>query len=776
MVERRLLVKGTPPPPLEREFTVVGQPLDRRDGVEKVTGRAKYSGDMTLPDMLYGKILHCPHPRARVIKINTRRAESLPGVRAVLTKENTKGWRTYWYEIPQIACPEYLTYEGQELAAVAAEDAAVAQRALELIDIEYEVLPPMLDAEEALKHPIPLCLGDEEYPGRDLFDRKTYVIKRGDIEKGFAEGDVVIEETYITPTQYHGTIQTRACVASWDGRNLTVWDATQGVWNSKGALAMSLGLNPDNVRVIVAYLGGGFGSKAWAHRVTYYAAKLSMVTGRPVRVERTRKEEFLSHSHRYNCNISLKMGAKKDGTLTAIYEKAILNIGAAASQHTYNFYIIWPTSNLYACPNVYLEQTGVYTNLQLIGPTRSPFNMPSNFALESHIDRMAEALNIDPLDFRLKNYVHFGSTHNKQALSGQERTFSFSSKKLDDCMRLATKAIGWERRKSLGKVATGTKKRGIGMAAFIAQQAGGITPNAAYADVSITHDGKINLHIGVVDIGGGQKTIFSMIAAEELGVHADDITVISGDTQDTRYAPSCHVSRGTAEMGPPVLQAAAEARQKLFEVAAPILGVKAEELQSENGAITVRSNPWRSISFKTVFDKIDPEEPVRGSGSRETNPNDPMFVSFGAQAAEVEVDIETGEIKILRLTAAQDFGKPINPKLCISQIYGGVEFGVGYALSEEGIYDSKTGKMLNPNFHQYRMPTSLDMPPIEAFLVESDDPYFAYSARGGAEVTNTPTPAAIRNAVYHATGIWFNHLPITPDKVIKAIQLKKGEK
>ena len=775
MVERRLLVKGTPPPPLEREFTVVGQPLDRRDGVEKVTGHARYSGDMALPDMLCGKILHCPHPRARVIRIDTSRAASLPGVKAVLTKENTEGWRTYWYEIPQIACPECLTYEGQELAAVAAEDASVAQRALELIDIEYEVLPPMLDAEEALKHPIPSCLGDEEYPGMDLFDRKKYVIKRGDIEKGFAESDVVLEETYITPTQYHGTIQTRACVASWDGQNLTVWDATQGVWNSKGALAMSLGLDPDNVRVIVAYLGGGFGSKAWAHRMTYYAAKLSMVTGRPVKVERTRKEEFLSHSHRYNCNIFLKMGAKKDGTLSAIYERAILNIGAAASHHTYNFYIIWQTSNLYACPNVTLEQTGVYTNLQLIGPTRSPFNMPSNFALESHIDRMADALNIDPLDFRLKNYVHFGSTHNKQALSGEKRTFSFSSKQLDECMKLATKAIGWERRKNLKEAATDTKKRGIGMAAFIAQQAGGITPNTAHADVSITHDGKINLHIGVVDIGGGQKTIFSMIAAEELGVHADDITVISGDTKDTRYAPSCHVSRGTAEMGPPVLQAAAEARQKLFEMAAPLLGVKAEELQSKNGAITVRSNPWRSISFKTVFDTIDPEEPIRGSGSRETNPDDPMFVSFGAQAAEVEVDIETGEIKILRLTAAQDFGKPINPKLCISQIYGGVEFGVGYALSEEGIYDSKTGKMLNPNFHQYRMPTSLDMPPIDAFLVESDDPYFAYSARGGAEVTNTPTPAAIRNAVYHAIGIWFNHLPMTPDKVIKAIQLKKGE-
>ncbi len=771
MIEDKLLVKGNPPPPLGRELTVVGKPINRLDGFPKVAGKAKYAADLKMPGMLYGKILRCPHPRARIVKIDVTKASALPGVQALLTKENTKGWRTYWYEIPQIAFPECLTYEGQEVAAVAAEDLQTAEKALALIEVEYEVLTPRTDAEETLKK-FPPYVADEEYPGEDLFHGKPYLIRRGDVEKGFAEADMVIEETYLTPTQYHASIQTRACVAHWDGEQLTLWDAIQGVWNSKGTLAKSLNLEPEKIRVIVENLGGGFGSKASAHRISFYAAKLSMLTRRPVRMEQSRGEEFLNHPHRYSCKITFKMGARRDGTLTSIYEKAVLNIGAAAALTNYSpDRIIWQTSNLYAaCPNVHLEQVGVFTNQQLTGPTRSPFNMPAIFPLEAHIDRMADALGMDPLEFRLKNYASHAATHVKPDLRDQELHISFSSKKLDECMKRVTEAIGWERRKILSKTLQGAKKRGVGMAAFIAHQGGGTPPNVAHADVSIQRDGTINLYIGVVDIGGGQKTIFAQIAAEELGVTVEDITVISGDTKDTRYAPSAHSSRTTAEMGPPVLQAASEARQKIFEIAAGILETDCAGLESKNGEIYLRARPDRSIPFKKVCGHIDPAEPIRGSGARETNPYDPIFSSFGAQAAEVEVDLETGEIRVVRIAAAQDFGRAINPKLCVSQMVGGIEFGVGYALTEEGIYDRKTGRMLNPNFDQYRVPTSFDMPQIDAFIVESNDPYFAFSARGGAEVTNTPTPSAIRNAVYNAIGVWFNELPITPDKVLKALK------
>jgi xanthine dehydrogenase molybdenum-binding subunit len=778
MVVSKLLVRGTPPPPLERELTVVGKPLNRRDAPEKVTGKARYAGDIKLPGMLYGKILHCPYPRARIIKLDTSKAEALPGVKALLTKDNMGGWRTSWYKVPELAFPEVITHEGGEVAAVAAEDITIAQRALELIDVEYEVLTPMLDAEETLKKPIPPLVGDEEYPGREMFDRKEFAIKRGDLEKGFNEADVIVEETYTTQVSHHGTIQTRACIASWDGQTLTIWDSIQGVWNAKLALADSLGLDPENVRVIVKYLGGGFGSKAWSQRITYYAAKLSMKTGRPVRIERTRSEEFVNHSRRYDIKIFLKMGAKKDGTLTAIQQKAVANAGAAADKDNYYIMqIIWHTANLYVCPNVDLVQIGVYTNRQVTGPTRSPMNMQAIFALESHMDRMATELNMDPLEFRMKNYATYqtvgvDASHRISEGMTFTRKIPYSSKILDQCMKLATDGIGWERRETLKNLPETTKKRGIGMAAYIVMQGVGLDPYIAEAKVAIKNDGTIDLFVGVVDIGGGQQTILPMIAAEELGVRADDINVIIGDTEGTPYGPSCHASRCTPEMGPAILQAAAEARQQLFTLAVPMLGVNVEEIRSQNGEIYVKSNPFYSVPFKTVCSSIDVERPIIGIGSRAPNPKEPMMATFGAQAVELEVDIETGQVNILKIAAAQDFGKAINPKLCISQVYGGIEFGIGYALSEEGLYDPKTGKLLTNNLHQYRMPTSLDFPPADVYLPEVEDPYFAYSAKGAGENTNAPTPAAIRNAIYHAIGIWLNDLPLTPDKIIMAVREK----
>lgn len=779
-----MLVKGIPPPPLDRELTVVGKSLDRRGAAEKVTGQARYAGDIKMPGMLYGKTLHCPHPRARIVKIDASKAEALPGVHAVLTKENTRGWRTTWYRVSELAFPEVITHEGVEVAAVAADDITIAQKALELIDVEYEVLTPMLDADKTLKDPPPPLIADEEYPGRELFDRKPYVIKRGNIEKGFAEADVIVEDTYTTQVSHHGTIQTRACIAAWDGHALTVWDAGQGVWNAKLALADSLGLDPDNVRVIVKYLGGGFGSKAWSQRITYFAAKLSMVTGRPVRMERTRSEEFVNHSRRYDITMYLKMGAKKDGTLTAIQQRAVVNAGAAAAKDNYYIMqVIWHTSNLHACPNVYLEQIGVYTNKQITGPTRSPMNMQAIFALESHMDRMAVELDMDPYAFRMKNYATYQTVGADAARDDSERVKSFdakipySSKILDQCMKLATDAIGWEKRKSLKKLPETTRKRGIGMASYLVMQGVGLIPYAAEAKVSITHDGTINLFVGVVDIGGGQQTILPMIAAEELGVGADDVNVIIGDTQGTPYGPSCHASRCTPEMGPAIVQAAAEARQQLFALAAPLLGANVDELRSGNGAIYVKSDPSQALSFKTACRNIDVETPLIGRGSRAPNPAEPMMATFGAQAVELEVDTETGHITILKVAAAQDFGRAINPKLCVSQVYGGIEFGVGYALMEEGVYDPTTGKLLTTNLHQYRMPTALDYPPSDVYLTEVEDPYFAYSAKGAGENTNAPTPAAVRNALCNATGIWFNDLPITPDKILNAISARdKGVK
>ncbi len=319
----------------------------------------------------------------------------------MITKDTTTGWRTWWYEVSEPAFPPVITREGQEVAAVAADDAETAERALALIEVGYEVLPPMIEADATLASPPPQVVEGEEYPGRERFDRKPFVIRRGDTAKGFAEADVILEDTYVTPTQYHATIQTRACVASWDGESLTVWDSAQGVWNSKLAFAKSFGLDPDRVRVIVENIGGGFGSKAWSHRLSYYAAKLSMATGSRCGWSSPGPRSSWSTRTATTAGSGSRYGVRRDGTITAIEEHALLNIGAAAGGSNYNANrIIWQTSNLYECPNVLLEQIGVFTNRQLTGPTRAPFNMPAIFPLEMHIDRLAAAIGMDPLEIR----------------------------------------------------------------------------------------------------------------------------------------------------------------------------------------------------------------------------------------------------------------------------------------------------------------------------------------------------------------------------------------
>jgi len=392
---------------------------------------------------------------------------------------------------------------------------------------------------------------------------------------------------------------------------------------------------------------------------------------------------------------------------------------------------------------------------------------------------MAAELGMDPLEFRMKNYATYQTVSGDQsrdlasAMLSNDKKIPYSSKILDQCMKLATDAIGWEKRETSRDLPGRGKRRGIGMASYLVPQGVGLPPYAAEANVVIKHDGTIELRVGVVDIGGGQQTILPMIAADELGVAADDVTVIFGDTKDTPYGPSCHASRCTPEMGPAIVQAAAEARQQLFEKATPLLGAPVGELRSRNGKIYVKSNPSNTVPFKAVCSKIDPDNPIVGRGSRAPNPSEPMMATFGAQAVELEVDTETGRVTILKMAAAQDFGRAINPKLCVSQVYGGIEFGTGYALMEEGIYDPKTGKLLSNNFHQYRMPTALDFPSTDVYLTEVEDPYFAYSAKGAGENTNAPTPAAIRNAIHNAIGLWFNDLPMTPDKILKA--LKKRE-
>jgi CO/xanthine dehydrogenase Mo-binding subunit len=764
----RLLVHGDVPPPLGRDLAVIGRSINRRDALEKVTGQAVYSSDMTLPGMLHAKILRCPHAHARIRRIDTSRAAALPGVHAVLSLENTRGWHTYWYMIAQPAFPEEIAYAGQEVALVAAETVDIALHALGLIEVEYEVLPAALTPREAMKPDAPrVPVLDVERPREGNVQQPIYVRARGDVDRGLAEADVVSESRFTLPTQYHVDIQTRCCIADWDGLRLTVYEASQGVWNVKRELAKSLGLEEDRVRVVVQNMGGGFGSKAGAQRVVHYAARLAMLAGRPVRLELTRPEEFLSHPRRYAGEVTLRIGARRDGTLTAIDAEIVLDIGSGslyAGKYTMTLHQI---SELYRCPSVRVRIVAVYTNTSPTGPQRGVLDPIATFSTEAAIDDLAARLGMDPLALRMKNYAE-----DFQGLDDTTPALPYTSKHLDACLATVADAIGWADRDRLAADARGSVRRGVGIAAYCIER-GGYAPFSAKADVVARPDGSVEVQAGVVEIGAGQITILPMIAAEELGLPAERIRIHHGDTDGTHYAPSSHASRITSEVGPAVLQAAAMVRGRLFELVAPQLEVSPLDLVAADERIHVRGVPARGLSF-TAACALMSEPEIRATGSRAPNPDDVIFRLFGAHGAEVLVDVETGELRVVRIVCSHDIGRPINPKLVESQQYGGAVMGLGYGLYEEAELDGKTGVLLTPDVHQYRVPTALETPTIEARNVESEDAFYPYSAKPVGEAPLVGVMPAVRNALRHALGFGIDALPLTPARILEAIAARRS--
>lgn len=763
----RLLVHGEVPPPLGRELSVIGRSLDRRDALDKVTGQAMYSSDMTLPGMLHAKILRCPHAHARIRRIDISRAAALPGVHAVLSLENTRGWHTYWYMIAQPAFPEEIAYAGQEVALVAAETIDIAVQALGLIEVEYEVRPAALTPREAMKPDAPRVPAlDVERPREGNVQQPVYVRARGDVERGLAEADVVSESRFTLPTQYHVDIQTRCCIADWDGERLTVYEASQGVWNVKRELARSLDLEEDRVRVVVQNMGGGFGSKAGAQRVVHYAARLAMLAGRPVRLELTRPEEFLSHPRRYAGEVTMRLGARRDGTLTAIDAEIVLDIGSGslyAGKYTMTLHQI---SELYRCPSVRVRIVAVYTNTSPTGPQRGVLDPIATFSTEAAIDDLAARLGMDPLALRMKNYAE-----DFQGLDDTTPALPYTSKHLDACLATVAEAIGWADRDRPAAAARGPVRRGVGIAAYCIER-GGYAPFSAKADVVARPDGSVEVQAGVVEIGAGQITVLPMIAAEELGLPAERIRIHHGDTDGTHYAPSSHASRITSEVGPAVLQAASLVRRRLCELVGAHLEVSPLDLVAVDGRIHVRGVPERGVSFTEACALMSGPE-IRATGSRAPNPDDVIFRLFGAHGAEVEVDVETGELRVLRIVCSHDIGRPINPKLVESQQFGGAVMGLGYGLYEEAELDGKSGVLLTPDVHQYRVPTALETPAIEARNIEREDAFYPYSAKPVGEAPLVGVMPAVRNAVRHALGLGIDTLPITPARILEALAARK---
>jgi CO/xanthine dehydrogenase Mo-binding subunit len=773
--EHHLLVEGEIPPRLEREFTVVGKEIDRVDGFEKCTGEALYSGDIKIEGMLYAKILRSPHAHARILGVNTDAAERLPGVRAVISKNNCPDWYTYWYTIKQTAFAGEIGYYGQEVAAVAADSIEIADRALRMIEVRYEVLPAVFDAESAMQPGAPIVptldqvdelvhRAPHSKPVRNVFEGRPTILKRGDVEKGFKEADVTVEGTYSTSFQFHATIQTRSCVAQWDGHNLVMHDSSQGPWQVRDDLSRSLKIPPENIRVSVKYMGGGFGSKAAAQRYEHFAAKLAMLTGKPVRLELTRPEEFLAHPHRQSTRTWIKIGARNDGKICAIQEKMVLNLGVGSTYGGLGDKGIEHAFESYDCPNAYCEQTGVHTNTPITGYMRTVMGVIGNFPVESAINELALKLGMDPAEVRLKNYTIYGD---------QEKKIKYSAKNLDRCIAKVLGESRWKesRKRYAEENATDNSpvKKGIGIATYMCHGLG-LAPYKATAIVEMDRSGRAIVHAGFADVGGGQATMATMLVAEELGLEVGDVEMRWGDTESTEYSPGTHASRITAELGPALVQAAYLVRKQILEIASKQLGVPQDQLLSALGNIYSKSDPAKKTTFAEVCKKIPEGQAILGKGHRAPNPKTDIYKTFGAEVAEVEVDVDTGAVKVTRITSAHELGRAINPKLCRSQQYGAITMGLGFALYEDPVIDEKTGIMLNTDLHQYRTVSSLEVPEMEAFLIEAEDLYFAYSAKAVAEGPLLPVPAAVRSAILFATGAHVWSTPMTPDKVLRALE------
>jgi len=579
---------------------------------------------------------------------------------------------------------------------------------------------------------------------------------------------VVLEETYRTESELHTPMELHGCVARWDGDRLTVWESTQGVYAVQARVAEVLGLSLANVRVIGSYMGGGFGSKLQAGKYTIIAALLSKKTARPVKVFLTREETFLCVGNRPPSNMTLKAGVKKDGTLTALEFSCIGTGGAYPAGGT--SLVDWLVRDLYQCPNVRTKLTDVYINAGPSRPCRAPGHPQGAWALEQMIDALAEAIKMDPVELRLKNIPLYS-----QAREGNP---PYTSTGLKECLNEGAKAFGWNealKKTSEANARGGSLRRGVGMASGLWAAGGGGPPSTIL--IKLFPDGSVNLNMGASDIGTGTKTVMAMVVSEELGVPMKKIQIEHADTRTTQYATPSGGSKTVPTEAPAVRAAALHVKQQLLEMAGRELKTEVDQLDLKNGEIVYTIDPTKKIKIPSLT-QLKRQGVILGIGHRGPNPDKKVVNPFGAQFCEVEVNTQTGEVKVLRFLAAQESGRVMNRLTYDNQVVGGITWGVGLALTEARILDAQqTGKMVNRNWHDYKIPTALDVPaevislPIEPEDTEAN----TTGAKGLGEPVTIPTAAAIANAVYNAIGIRITKTPINPLTLCPLLAARRKE-
>ncbi|TVR61318.1 MAG: xanthine dehydrogenase family protein molybdopterin-binding subunit [Spirochaetaceae bacterium] len=734
-------------------MTHVGEPRPRIDGPARVTGTAEYTYDVRLPGMLWGAIKRSPHPHARIRAIDTGAARALPGVVDILTYENCDD--IPWYGESKLL-DSTVRYHGEEVACVVADDERTALDALDLITVEYEVLHHVVDIEAAAEPTAPQIHPGLKPGNNRTAEPSTYL--RGNIEQGISEADVTVAASYRTPCALHGSFETHGSVVSWEADELTVWDTTQNIFGVRSGIASKLGLPLAKVRVISRYMGGGFGSKNDVGKYTVLAAIASRRTGRPVRIMLSREEEFLAAGHRPPAKVDVELGAKRDGRLTFIRARSLSTPGAHGRG---GFQVCGPFREYYQCDNVETIQDAVYTNTGPACAFRAPGYVEGTFALESAMDELAAALRLDPLELRIINHAE----------RNQPRDMPYSQKYLLESYEMGAKAIGWTGRRETasagGRQATSSTVRGIGMAS---QGWGGGGSPPSYALVRFNADGTFDVLTGTHDLGTGTKTVMTQIAAEELGVGMERIRITIGDTLTCPYSLLSAGSLTVPSVGPTVRAAANDAKQQILDIAGSLLDVDPTRLSVADGVISDSGDSSRSVSVDEIAAKIG-NYMVIGKGARGPNPSDVSVNTFGAQFAEVEVDTSTGEVRVLRVVAAHELGRVLNPLTLSSQIEGGVFQAVGLALMEERVLDPSTGRFVNPNLSEYRLPTTFDVPTVESlFIGPPDEQSNNTGAKGAGEPPIIPTAAAIANAVFNAIGVRIRELPLTRERVLAALK------
>lgn len=757
-------------------FSIVGKPIPHRDAVEKVKGNAVFTSDIKLNGMLFGKILRSSVPHAKIHNIDISNAVKLKGVKAVISSKETPLVR---YSISPtwadklILADKKVRYIGDEIAAVAAMDEDIAEEALSLIRVDLEELPGVFDPFEAMQSNSPLL-----HDGVANNISKTLTMECGSVAEGFARSDIILEDTFKTHAQSHCSLETHCCIATCSATDeVNLWVNAQAPHPLRQRLAGALNIDVAKIHVMTPFIGGGFGSKIDLEPAQAIAVLLAKKTGQPVKIEHSRKEQFISTRMRHPTTTHLKFGVKHDGTILAKQANVVMDNGAYNSHGpaviAYNNVMF---STLYRVNNIKYEGRLVYTNKNWGGACRGYGDPQASFAQEVMMDMIAERIGMDPIDLRLKN----ANIPNEITANAVKIT----SCGLKECLTEARKVSGWNIKKADKK-----KYRGLGIASMIYTGGASIGSGFNYsgATMQMSPDGTLQLLIGSVDIGQGSNTILTQMAAEIMAVAPETIRLTTADTDTTFPCMGTFGSRVTYCGGRAVEEAANGLKKKVLENAAEMLEANVDDLKMENRSIYVIGTPEKAVTYAEIaaatFNKK--KDPLAAHGyynGPEVSPDfDPVTyrgypaptLVFGTHLAEVEVDPTTGKVEVINFVAAHDLGRAINPLLVEGQIEGGTVQGIGWSLMEEVQFEN--GEILNPNFHDYKMLTIKDSPKIRSLIIETIDPNGPFGAKGIGECAMVPTAPAIINAIYDAVGVRIKELPATSEKIFKGLKKNISE-